>query len=175
MQRLDLEGSLDGPDSIKFLIKSTTLTNLNYLNLSNCKITDKGANDLFQSPLMLTIKFLRLANCNLTEKAFPKKIQPSTNPFVEKQISLEFLDFRFNTLSHHRDRATNKKYLEKVVILLWKKRILKRGYSYKSEVFIKSEKEMLKEEDGEVKFVENLLHIRKPTDEQYDYFNQLFN
>ena len=79
--------------------------------------------------------------------------------------------FKWMSLQH----ATNKKYLEKVVILLWKKRISKRGYSYKSEVFIKSEKEMLKEEDDEVKFVENPLHIRKPTDEQYDYFNQLFN
>ena len=174
MQRLDLEGSLDGPESIKFLIKSTTLRNLTYLNLSNCKITDKGANDLFQSPLMLTILFLRLANCNLTEKAFPKKIQTSTNPFADNEISLEFLDFRFNTI-HDRSNATSRKYLENVVILLWRKRILRRGYSYKSEVFIKSEKEMLKEDDGEVKFVENPLHIRKPSDEQYDYFNQLFN
>ena len=174
MQRLDLEGSLDGPESIKFLIESTTLRNLTYLNLSNCKITDKGANDLFQSPLMLTILFLRLANCNLTEKAFPKKIQSSTNPYADNKISLVFLDFRFNTI-RHRNNATNRRYLEKVVILLWRKRILRRGYSYKSEVFIKSEKEMLKEDDGEVKFVENPLHIRKPSDEQYDYFNQLFN
>ena len=89
---------------------------------------------------MLTIQFLRMANCNLTEKAFPKRIQPVTSGKYDREISLQFLDFRFNKVIHkNRNKATNRKYLEKVVILLWKERKNRQGYCYKSSVFFGSE------------------------------------
>ena len=71
LKRLDLDGSLKWPENVQFLVKSTALCNVSYLNLSNCTIDKEAVRDIFASHLMKELEYLCLANCDLPHDAMP--------------------------------------------------------------------------------------------------------
>ena len=67
LKRLDL----DGTGNISFILQSTALTNVQYLNLSNCAFTAEVLEELFNSHLMKTVELLGLANCGIEPNWLP--------------------------------------------------------------------------------------------------------
>ena len=115
LKRLDLERSLNYPENLHFLLQSTALQSLQYLNLSNCNLNDEYVRDLFNSDLMLTIEYLRLANNKLTAEALPVKIVSRDKRSRDSEIALKFLDLRYNPII--RDKLRTREYLNTVMIL----------------------------------------------------------
>lgn len=72
LKRLDLDGSFGWPENIQFLVKSTALCNVSYLNLSNCNIDSDAIEDIFNSHLMEKLEYLGLSNCDLPHDALPR-------------------------------------------------------------------------------------------------------
>ena len=98
LKRLDLEKSLNYPENLHFLLQSTALQSLQYLNLSSCNLNDEYVRDLFNSDLMLTVEYLRLANNKLTAGALPMKIISRDQRSRDSEIALKFLDLRYNPI-----------------------------------------------------------------------------
>ena len=98
LKRLDLERSLNYPENLHFLLQSTAMQSLQYLNLSSCNLNNEYVRDLFNSDLMLTIEYLRLANNKLTAEALPMKIVSRDKRSRDSEIALKFLDLRYNPI-----------------------------------------------------------------------------
>ena len=71
LKRLDLDSSFNFPENVQFLVKSTALCNVSYLNLSNCSISPVAIKSIFDSHLMNELEYLGLANCDLGNDALP--------------------------------------------------------------------------------------------------------
>ena len=70
LKRLDIGGSFHG-ENVNFIIRSSALCSVQYLNLSNCFLDTAAINSLFNSHLIRTLEYLGLANCDLPPQSFP--------------------------------------------------------------------------------------------------------
>ena len=70
LKRLDIGGSFHG-ENVSFIMRSTALCSVQYLNLSNCFLDVAAINSLFNSHLIQTLEYLGLANCDLPPQVFP--------------------------------------------------------------------------------------------------------
>lgn len=71
LRRLDLDGSIKFTENIQFLVRSTALCNVNYLNLSNCELDAEAIAAIFNSHLLSELEYLGLANCELPVNSMP--------------------------------------------------------------------------------------------------------
>ena len=144
LKRLDIGGSFHA-ENVSFILRSTSLCNVQYLNLSNCFLDAAAITGLFNSHLIKTLEYLGLANCDLDAQSLPtlkiiklqerqtkqskkddsdedvKDDEDVKNVFYEPNLKLKMIDLRNNRFRAGRHQSLGSKpYLEKVLIFAWK-------------------------------------------------------
>ena len=70
LKRLDIGGSFHA-ENLRFILNSTSLCNIKYLNLSNCFLDIPAITSIFNSHFINELEYLGLANCDLPPHCFP--------------------------------------------------------------------------------------------------------
>ena len=120
LQRLDLSNSLRGDEQVAQLAQSSYLKDLKWLNLTHCKFTQDGLDEVFQSKNLRSLEVLIVADNRIKEVIGPfNDLAEATEKQLKKTtMRLSMLDLRKNKLSSFR-LTKAQAFLKETVVLLW--------------------------------------------------------
>eukprot|EP00347_Sterkiella_histriomuscorum_P018502 403345268 len=175
--RLDLSRSLSGDQHANQLAQSSYLKDLKYLNLSNCKINQKGFDEILSIPQMRSLDVLIFRKNNIRNVEGPYSDLEEIDDSAAKKgvMKLSLLDLRENKLQKiFLKDAVN--FLKDTVVLMW------------DNPFDQSRAEMCKEFydpgylfratselDDDIKLIQNPLHIYQASQQIKTFYNELLS